>query len=125
MGPIPARGDELISQREIVLVSFPFSDLRASKVRPAVVMSKDSYNSHSEDLIAIPLTSNLRAKGYTLLITNKELESGRLVVDSKAKVDRIFSVNQSLVRITVGRVKTETHRSLVRILVRLVSTGKR
>lgn len=114
----------MISQREIVLVSFPFSDLQASKVRPAVVMSKDSYNSRSKDLIAIPLTSNLKAKGYTLLVTNKELESGRLVVDSKAKVDRIFSVNQSLVRMTVGRVRTETHRSLVRILVGLVSTGK-
>jgi mRNA interferase MazF len=114
----------LISQREIVLISFPFSDLQTSKLRPAVVMSKDSHNSRSEDFVAVPLTSNLKSKGYTLLITNKELESGRLVVDSKAKVDRIFSVNQSLVRLTVGRVKAETYRSLVRILVGLVSAGK-
>ncbi|MDE1853437.1 MAG: type II toxin-antitoxin system PemK/MazF family toxin [Thaumarchaeota archaeon] len=115
----------MISQREIVLISFPFSDLQTSKVRPAVVMSKDSYNSRSGDFIAVPLTSNLKAKGYTLLITNKELESGNLVVDSKAKVDRIFSVSQSLVRMTVGKVKTETYQSLVRILVGLVSAGKR
>ena len=94
-------------------------------MRPAVVLSKDSYNRRSRDFVAIPLTSNLRVRGYVALITNQELESGRLVVDSKAKVDRIFSVSQSLVRMTVGRVKTETHQNLVRILEGLVSAGKR
>lgn len=88
-------------------------------------MSKDSYNRSSEDFIAVPLTSNLKTRGHTALITNNELESGRLVADSKAKVDRIFSVSQALVRMTVGKVKIETHERLVRILVGLVSTGKR
>ena len=94
-------------------------------MRPAVVLSKDSYNRRSEDFIAVPLTSNLEARGFSALITNDELESGRLVVDSRAKVDRIISVRQSLVRMTVGRVKRETHQSLVRILEGLVSAGKR
>ncbi len=87
-------------------------------------MSKDSYNSRSEDFIAVPLTSNLKAKGYTLLITNRDLESGKLVVDSKAKVDRIFSVSQSLVRIRVGRVRAETYEGLVRILLGLIGAER-
>ena len=114
----------MISQRDVVLVSFPFSDLKTSKVRPAVVLSRDSYNRSSEDFVAVPLTSNLKVRGCTALITNKELESGRLVVNSKAKVDRIFSVSQSLVRMTVGRVKVETHQKLVRILTGLVNIRK-
>ena len=114
----------MIFQRDVVLISFPFSDLRTSKVRPAVVLSKDSYNRRSKDFIAVPLTSNLKVRGYTTLITNKELESGRLVVDSKAKVDRVFSVSQSLVRMTVGRVKIDTHQKLVRILTGLVNVRK-
>lgn len=99
----------MISQRDVVLLSFPFSDLQTSKVRPAVVLSNNGYNHHSEDFVAVPLTSNLKFKDYAVLITNQELESGRLIVDSKAKVDRVFSVSQKLVRMKIGRVNREVH----------------
>jgi mRNA-degrading endonuclease toxin of MazEF toxin-antitoxin module len=115
----------LILQRDVVLISFPFSDLRTSKVRPAVALSRDSYNRRSEDFIAVPLTSNLKVRDYALLITNGDLESGKLVVDSKAKVDRVFSVSQSLVRMKIGRVKTQTHQNMVKMLVGLVGAAKR
>lgn len=88
----------VVSQRDILLISFPFSNLQAAKVRPVIVMSNDSYNSKSDDFIAIPLTSNLKLRDHTLLVTSKELESGKLIVESKAKVDRIFSIEKSLVR---------------------------
>jgi mRNA-degrading endonuclease toxin of MazEF toxin-antitoxin module len=125
MGSILLKGETLILQRDIVLIAFPFSDFRTSKVRPAVALSRDSYNRRSEDFIAVPLTSNLKLSDFALLITNGDLESGRLVVDSKAKVDRVFSVSQSLARMKVGRVKTETHQKIVRMLVRLVGVAKR
>jgi len=83
-------------------------------------MSNDKYNRRSDDFIAIPLTSNMNVKDYTMLITNSQLESGRLVVDSKAKVDRVFSISQSLVRMKVGRLKIESHEKLIEILLRLV-----
>lgn len=125
MGSILLTGERLILQRDIVLISFPFTDLRTSKVRPAVALSRDSYNRRSEDFIAAPLTSNLKLTDYAVLITNGDLESGRLVVDSKAKVDRVFSVSQSLVRMKVGRVKAETHQKMVRMLAGLVSAARR
>lgn len=125
MESILLTGERLILQRDIVLISFPFSDLRTSKVRPAVALSRDGYNRRSADFIAVPLTSNLKLEDYALLITNGDLESGRLVVDSKAKVDRVFSVSQSLVRMKVGRVKTQTHQKMVRMLVGLVGAAKR
>ena len=115
----------MILQREVVLISFPFSDLETAKVRPVVVLSRDSYNLHSEDFIAVPLTSNLKLTDYAMLITNEDLESGKLVVDSKAKVDRVFAVRQSLVRTRVGRLKIETHQKRVRILAGLVGAAKR
>ena len=85
-----------------------------------MVISKDSYNLSSEDFIAVPLTSNLKVKEYTLLITNKELESGKLIVKSKIKVDQVFSVSQSLVRMKIGRLKAETYAKIVRTLLELV-----
>jgi hypothetical protein len=66
--------------------------------------------------VAVPLTSNLRLREYAILITNKELESGKLIVDSKAKVDRIFSVSQRLVRMKIGRIQVEAHDEITRML---------
>ena len=49
----------MVSQRDIVLISFPFSDMKKSKVRPVIVMSNDEYNNKFKDFIAIPMTQIL------------------------------------------------------------------
>ena len=110
----------MIYQRDIVLLSFPFSDMQSSKVRPVIVMSNDRYNHRSEDFIAVPLTSNLKLKDYAILVTTKELESGKLIVDSKVKVDRVFSVSQRLVRMKIGRVKAEIYGGITSMLFGLL-----
>ena len=79
----------MILQRDIVLLLFPFSDLKSSKVRPALVLSSNEYNRKFDDFIAVPLTTNLKSREYTILITNKNLESGRLVVDSNIKIESL------------------------------------
>jgi mRNA interferase MazF len=110
----------VIFQREIVLIKFPFSDLASMKVRPVLVLSNDKYNRSSEDFVAVPLTSNLRLRDYAMLITSNELESGKLIVDSKVKVDRIFSVSQRLVRMKIGRVRVDVHEKITRMLFELL-----
>ena len=111
----------MISQREIVLLSFPFSNLRTSKVRPAIVISNNEYNKNSDDIIAVPLTSNLKIRDYAFLITNRDLERGRLIVDSNVKVDRIFSVDKKLVRLTIGRVSRNVHKRIKEIISELLA----
>ena len=110
----------MIAQRDIVLLSFPFSNLQSSKVRPALVLSNDRYNHRSEDFVAAPLTSNLKLRDYAILITNDQMETGELVVDSKVKVDRIFSVSQRLVRMKIGRVKAGVYEKITGMLFDLL-----
>ena len=110
----------MISQRDIVLLSFPFSDLKSSKVRPALVLSNNEYNRKFEDFIAVPLTTNLKLREYTILVTNKDLESGKLIVDSNIKIDRIFSVSKNLVRMNIGRINKETYNKIKKIIVELI-----
>jgi mRNA interferase MazF len=86
-------------------VAFPFSDLSARKFRPVLVISNDGYNRKYRDFVAIPLTSNQNTRDYTVPITNKEMASGQLHLPSAAKVDKIFSLEQSLVRRTFGQIK--------------------
>jgi mRNA interferase MazF len=45
---------------DVVLVPFPFTSQRASKKRPAVVVSNRSYSTARPDLIVMAITSQLR-----------------------------------------------------------------
>ena len=110
----------MISQRDIVLISFPFSDLKSSKVRPVLVLSNDKYNRKFEDFIAVPLTTNVKSRDYSVLITNKNLEKGRLIIDSNVKIDRIFSINKNLVRMNIGKINKDTYTKIKKILSDLI-----
>ena len=103
------------------MLSFPFSDLKSHKVRPALVLSNNEYNRKFEDFIAIPLTTNLKSRGYSVLITNRDLESGSLVVQSLIKVDRVFSVSKKLVRMNIGRINKDTHNKIKKIIFDLMA----
>lgn len=102
------------------MLSFPFSDLKDSKVRPAIVLSNNSYNKKSEDIVVVPLTTNLRMEKYDTLLTNQELEIGNLVTDSKIKVDGVFSVSKKLVRMNIGRVDKQVFGKIKKILFDLL-----
>lgn len=44
---------------DIVLVPFPFSDQTAVKKRPAVIISSSQYNTTSQDIIIMAVTSRI------------------------------------------------------------------
>ena len=46
---------------DVLLVPFPYSDLSATKVRPAVVVSGAVYHASEPDLILAAITSNVMA----------------------------------------------------------------
>lgn len=107
-------------QRDIVLLNFPFSNLKKSKVRPVVILSNDKHNKKSDDVVVIPLTSNLQQTDYDMLITNNNLEKGNLIVDSRIKIDRIFSVDKKLVKMNIGKIDKQTFSKIKTILSGLV-----
>ena len=108
MGEISA----MTSQGDIVLLSFPFSDLKSTKVRPAIVLSNNKYNKASQNIIAVPITSNLKVGQFDILIKNKDLEKGKLIVDSKIKTDKIFSVEKRFIQKNLGSINKQTFAKL-------------
>ena len=107
-------------QRDIVLLNFPFSNLKQSKVRPAIILSNNKHNKKSDDVVAVPLTSNLKQTDYDMLISNNNLEKGNLIVNSRVKVDRIFSVDKKLVKMDIGKIDKQTFSKIKTILFGLV-----
>jgi mRNA interferase MazF len=45
---------------DVVLVPFPFSDQTTTKKRPAVIISSNTYNDTSRDIVIMAITSQAR-----------------------------------------------------------------
>ena len=110
-----------MEQRDIILTPFPFSGLEGEKVRPSIIISNNDYNKKFDDILIVPLTTNLNAKDYALLLNDRDLENGHLVKDSKIKVDRIFSINKNFVKLTIGRINKEKFDSIEEMICKLIS----
>jgi mRNA-degrading endonuclease toxin of MazEF toxin-antitoxin module len=83
-------------------------------------MSNDDYNKKFSDFIAIPLTSNLRVRDHALLITNRQMETGVLKEDSKAKVDKISSIDKEIIIKKIGRINKDTYNELKKMLLNII-----
>ncbi len=92
-----------IEQGNIVLVDFSYSDLKRSKLRPALVMSNSVYNSTSLDVVALRITSKQKRR-WAIKITNKDMENGFLEIESYAKIDSIFTIENVLIAKIVGKL---------------------
>ena len=109
-----------IYQKELILISYPFSDLQNKKVRPALVLSNDLFNRKSNDCILVPLTSVIKEEPYSVLINQNNLDKGKLIKISRIRVDKIFSVDKNLIRIKIGKISDETFQKVKREFLSLI-----
>lgn len=98
----------MYEQGEIIIVPFPFTDLSSIKQRPVIVLSRSSDNKNSEDIITCGITSNLKNSKYSVLIDNKDLLSGEIPKPSRIKLDKLFTLNQNIVKKRIGRINITT-----------------
>ncbi len=103
-----------MKQGDIVAILFPFSDLSARKMRPALVLSNDSYNKH-KNLILAGIYG--KSKPSSIALTNASLVQKKLNKDSFISLQNIFSAERTLVGKTIDRLSSETF-AMVREKVR-------
>ena len=81
---------------DIVLVSFPFTDLTSSKRRPALVISPNAFNNQGQDVVLVAITSQTSA-GNAIALKPDDFVDGELPKDSFVKVAKIFTMHSTLV----------------------------
>jgi len=108
-------------QGEIVLIPFPFSDLSSVKQRPVLIISSTNYNNKAEDVVTCGITSNLKDSEYSMLIESRDLIEGSLPVKSRIKVDKIFTLKQSLIKKKIGRVNKKLFTQLRKEILKLTA----
>ena len=88
------------SAGSVVLVTFPFSDLSATKLRPAIVLA----GAGRDDWILCQVTSNAYADPDAVQLTDNDFDSGSLERLSFARPGKLFTANVSLMRAEVGHL---------------------
>jgi len=108
------------NQGDIILVPFPFSDLSSIRQRPVLVLSNSDYNKTSDDIITCGITSNLKDTNCSVLIENKDLLEGNLSIKSRIKVDKLFTLEKTIVKKKLGRITKEVFNRVKNELFKLV-----
>ena len=98
------------NQREIVLIPFPYSDLTGAKQRPALIVSNNLFNK-TQDRICCLITSNPTNEG--LEIRREDFEEGNLPFRSWVKPQRLFTIDERIIRKKLCRASTKLHEKIL------------
>jgi mRNA-degrading endonuclease toxin of MazEF toxin-antitoxin module len=99
---------------QVVVVSVPFTDQAGTKLRPAVVVSAESFHRKLRDVIVCPISSQPRyferpGPGDRPLVNWKSVG---LRFRSTVRISNIVSIEKSLVRRALGKLTSADLRSI-------------
>ena len=84
----------------IVLVTFPFSNLKGQKVRPALVLANVEF----DNLILCQITSKSYTSKVAICIKSKDFATGNLPVVSFVRPDKLFTADATIIKNVVGQL---------------------
>jgi mRNA interferase MazF len=85
---------------DVVVAPFPFSDLSASKRRPALVIATLT----GDDIILCQITSKTAGDSYAVPLLAADFTSGKLPHDSNIRPNRIFTADSVIVLYRAGKL---------------------
>lgn len=88
---------------DIILVHFPFSNIKESKIRPALVIKP----LEGENTILCQITTKQRDITKYKIELNKKACAGDIRFNSNIYLDMIFTLHESLIIRKIGYVKDE------------------
>jgi mRNA interferase MazF len=107
------------SAASVVLVSFPFSDLSRTKLRPAVVLASAGL----QDWVLCQVTSNAYADAQAVEISDSDFLTGGLLRTSYARPGKLFTANRSLIVREAGVLKDESFELIIEAVIKLLRSN--
>jgi mRNA interferase MazF len=93
--------ERLPRQGEVIFLAYPFSNLSATKVRPAVVLQPVRKN----DMITCQISSKSYADPNAVEIGDDGFAEGGLPMVSYVQTAKLFTAHASLIHRTAGRLR--------------------
>lgn len=94
----------------VVLVNFPFSDLKGKKKRPALLLAKVEFDNY----ILCQITSKPYSSKRSIKITKRDFVTGSLPVVSFVRPNKLFTADESLVTGVVGELNKGAKSKILR-----------
>lgn len=104
---------------QVVLVRFPFSDLTASKLRPAIVLAEAGRG----DWILCQITSKSYGDAKAVSLDTSDFARGSLRLASYARPGKLFTAHGSLVANPVGELQPGKFFAVRDAVVRMIQQG--
>lgn len=109
---------------DVVLVSFPFTDLSGTKLRPAVIISENSVHRETSDYTLLFLSSVViePLSSYELLFadTHSDFKQSGLKKNSVFKANKIATIQESLIKRKLGILGDQIRNELSEVFKRTI-----
>lgn len=109
------------SAGSVVLVRFPFSDLSASKLRPAVVLAFSGQN----ECILCQVTSNPYSDPRAIPLLEEAFESGSMYRPSFARPGKLFTASTSIMSKEAGVLDGRTFSRLLDAVIAILDVSRK
>jgi mRNA interferase MazF len=107
----PVRGD-------VVVVPFPFTNLSAGKVRPALVIAAPL----SGEAVLCQITTTQRNDGYSISLTSADFAQGKLDHDCCGRVSHLFTIATAAIQRTRGQLKPDKTAAIINAIVKMLQS---
>ncbi len=94
---------------EILVLEFPFSNLKSSKRRPVLVLKVPK----GDDIIVLQITGNSQEQQVEIEIDDKDFKKGSLNRKSFIRIDKIATIDRSLIKYKVGRISEDKFKEII------------
>ena len=94
---------------EIIIIEFPYSHLKEVKRRPVLILKVPK----GEDIIVLQITSSSYEKLVEIPIKKEDFRQGNLRKDSYVRIDKIASIEKSLIKYKAGSLKQEKFNEII------------
>ena len=85
---------------DVVVTPFPFSDLKSSVKRPALIIT----NLKGDDSILCQITSKKHPDPYQIILNQKDFSEGNLNINSFIKPSILFTLRNSIIIYKIGKI---------------------
>jgi len=93
----------------VVLVSFPFSNLKGKKNRPALILALVEF----DNLILCQITSKPYTSKTAISIEDTDFTKGGLPLKSFVRPDKLFTADMTIVKGKVGELTSSKRRTIL------------
>jgi len=94
---------ESLSIGQVVLATFPFSDLSSTKLRPCLIIGMADF----DDILLCQITSKSYGSRKVVSLAKSDFAQGTIVVDSYIRPDKIATLGRKRLRKTLGAINAE------------------